>query len=339
MTTRPVAVHRAGLVTSVGLTAPASCAAIRAKVANPAETRCSDSTGEWITAHQVLLGRPWRGLAKLAKMAAMAIEECLTPIPREDWTRFPVLLCTAERDRPGRIEGIDDQLTTSVADEIDVRFGQDTGLICQGRTGVAVALKRAQDLIYQRNAGPVLVVVTDSLVTRRTLAHYDGADRLLTSSNSNGFIAGEGACAFLVGKPTGRPELICTGFGFDVETAHIDSGEPLRGDGLTRAHKAALAESGRQMDDVDYRITDLTGEHYYFKEANFAFGRLLRNPKGDSELWHPAECTGAAGASLAGVCLAVAHAAVVRGYAPGPTALLHFSDDAGQRASVVCSEG
>jgi 3-oxoacyl-[acyl-carrier-protein] synthase-1 len=339
MSTTPIAVHRAGLVTPVGLTAPASCAAIRAKVTNPTETRCVDSEDAWIMAHQVLLNRPWRGLRKLTKMAVMAIEECLAPISDVDWSRMPVLLCTAEEDRPGRVPGIEPELSKMIANEAGVTFGPDSALICHGRTSVAVALMRSRDLIYRRNVTNVLIVATDTLVTRRTLEFYEQNDRLLTASNSNGFIAGEGACAFLIGKPTGKRELVCAGIGFGVETAHVNSDKPLRGDGLTHAHRAALAEAGQQMDDMDYRITDLSGEHYYFKEANFAYGRLLRRRKHDPELWHPAECTGAGGAALGGVCLAVAHAAVERGYSPGDTVLLHFSDDGGHRASVVCSGG
>jgi 3-oxoacyl-[acyl-carrier-protein] synthase-1 len=336
MSDRPVAVLRTGLVTSVGLTAPASCAAIRAKVSNPTETRCEDSAGELILAHQVLFDRPWRGLTKLTKMAALAVEECVASEAPIDWSRLPVLLCTAEQDRPGRADGINDQLFQMVADEAGVKFGSNSSLICHGRTSVAVALKRARDLIYQEKVDRVLIVATDSLVTRRTLSHYEQEHRLLTPANSNGFMAGEGACAFLIGKPTGKRELVCAGLGFALEPAHINSGEPLRGDALTHAHKMALADWGRSMDDVDYRITDLSGEHYYFREAAFAFNRLARAPKEESELWHPAESIGAGGAALAGVCLALAQAAVERGYAPGTTALLHFSEDGGQRASVVC---
>ena len=336
--TDPIAIQRTGLVTSVGLSAPASCAAIRAKVTNPTETRCVDSEDGWIMAHQVLLDRPWRGLTKLAKMAAMAIDECLEPILDVDWSHLPVLICTAEPGRPGRIGGIEGLLSKSIAGEAGVTFGPASALICRGRTGVAIALRHARDLIYRDRVERVLIVATDSLVTRRTLTRYEQDRRLLTPSNSNGFMAGEGACAFLIGKPTGQRELLCAGVGFGIETAHIDSGEPLRADGLTRAHQEALAESGRRIDDVDYRITDLSGEHYYFKEASLAYSRLLR-AQNDAELWHPAECTGAAGAALAGFCLAVAQAAVESGYAPGNTALLHFGDDSGERASVVCCGG
>lgn len=338
MSPKPVVIKSTGLVTSVGLSAPASCAAIRAKVSNPTETRCVDSADEWIMAHQVPFDRPWRGLTKLTKMAVMAIEDCLASASPVDWSRLPVLLCAAEKDRPARIDGIEDRLLTGIANELGVRFCQESRLICQGRTSVAVALKHARDLIYQMSVERVLIVATDSLVTRRTLAHYEEHDRLLTPSNSNGFMPGEGACAFLIGKPTGQRELVCAGIGFGIETAHIDSGAPLRGDGLVNAHKAALAESGLSMDDMDYRVTDLSGEHYYFKEAHFAFARLRRH-KGNPELWHPAECIGASGAALGGACLAVACAAVERGYAPGNTALLHFSDDDGRRASVVCTGG
>ena len=338
MTAALVAVHRVGLVTSVGLTAAASCAAIRAKVSNPTETRCVDSADEWIMAHQVLFDRPWRGLTKLTKMAVMAVEDCLASVSPLDWSRLPVLLCAAEQDRPGRVAGIDNRLVNDLAHALGVTFGPESTLICHGRTSVAVALMHARDLIYRQGFERTLIVATDSLVTRLTLTHYEQHDRLLASSNSNGFIPGEGACALLIGKPTGQRELVCAGVGFGIETAHIDSGAPLRGDGLVHAHLAALTESGLSMDDVDYRVTDLSGEQYYFKDAHFAFARLRRRT-GNPEHWHPAECIGASGAALGGVCVAVACAAVERGYAPGGTALLHFSDDDGRRASVVCTAG
>ena len=73
MTGARLAILSTGLVTAVGLDAPASCAAMRAKVTNPSETRFIDSEADVIRAHQVTLEKPWRGLTKLAKMVAMAI--------------------------------------------------------------------------------------------------------------------------------------------------------------------------------------------------------------------------------------------------------------------------
>ncbi|MCK7582584.1 MAG: hypothetical protein MZV65_48090 [Chromatiales bacterium] len=36
--------------------------------------------------------------------------------------RMPLLLCVAERERPGRLEGLDDQLFLDIQQELDVRF-------------------------------------------------------------------------------------------------------------------------------------------------------------------------------------------------------------------------
>jgi 3-oxoacyl-[acyl-carrier-protein] synthase-1 len=334
-----VAVRSLGLVTSAGFTAEATCAAIRAKVGNPTETRFADKEGEPILAHQVLLPRSLTGVSRLVRIARLSIEECLRDLPREQWSRLPVLVCVAEPTRPGRLPGLDGALLARLQQDFRVTFSADSGVIAAGRVSVAVALGHARRLIYNARHPEVLIVFADTLVHGDTLDFYDDEDRLLTPANSNGFMPGEGGGALLVGRPTGNRELVCAGFGFAIEHAHIGSDQPLRADGLTHAHKAALAEAGCRIEDVKFRVCDLAGEHYYFKEAALAWGRLWRAHLDDPDVWHPAETTGAAGAALGGVCVAVAHSAFVKGYAAGDHALLHFSDDAGQRASVVAFPG
>ena len=56
-----VAIVNTGLVTSVGLSSPAACAAIRAGLTNPTQTRFKDSEGEWMMGHAVPLDTPWQG--------------------------------------------------------------------------------------------------------------------------------------------------------------------------------------------------------------------------------------------------------------------------------------
>jgi 3-oxoacyl-[acyl-carrier-protein] synthase-1 len=75
-----LAMQGCGMVTAVGLIAPAACAAIRCGLDNPAETCFMDGRGRWITGCEVPLEQPWRGRAKLARMAAAAIGECLQGI-------------------------------------------------------------------------------------------------------------------------------------------------------------------------------------------------------------------------------------------------------------------
>jgi 3-oxoacyl-[acyl-carrier-protein] synthase-1 len=330
-----IAIKSTGLVTSVGLSAPAACAAIRAKISNPTETRFMGSDGEWIMAHQVPLEQPWRGRTKLAKMAAMAISECLDGISNEDWPGIPLLLCVAEHERPGRLEGLDDRLFLGIENELGKVFAPESGLIAAGRVSVAIALSQARKLIYEGNKPRVLIAATDSLLTWPTLSVYEREDRLLTAGNSNGFIPGEAGGALLVGRPDRGAELLCAGVGFGVEKAHIESGEPLRADGLATAIRGALADAGCEFHDLDYRITDLSGEQYHFKEAALALSRILRQRKEEFDIWHPSECCGEIGAA-AGICsLAVASSASQKSYAPGSNVLIHFSSDAGPRAVAV----
>lgn len=334
----PLAILKTGLVTSVGLSAPAACAAMRAKISNPSETRFIDSAGEWIMAHQVPLEKPWRGLAKLARMAAMAIEECLAEVPREGWSKIPVLLCVAEPERPGRLEGLDDQLFLDIQQELgDARFSPDSAIVAHGRVSVAVALLGARRLVHERKHPLVLIAATDSLLTWPTLSHYERAGRLLTARNSNGFMPGEGAGALLVGAPSanGGAQLLCSGIGFAVEKAHIDSEEPLRAEGLSLAIKGALADAGVQMHDMDFRITDISGEQYYFKEAALALSRILRQRKDEFDIWHPAECTGEPGSLAGASVIALADAACRKAYTRGPGIVAHLANDAGQRAAMA----
>ena len=334
MKVTPIAILKTGLVTSVGLTAPSTCAAIRAKLTNPSETRFINSGGEWIMAHQVTLVQPWRGLAKLAKMAAMVIEEALADMPRDDWVHIPLLLCVAEPDRPGRLDGLDHRLIADILDELGVKFAPQSAIVAHGRVGVAVALAQARTLLAG-GCTRVLIAATDSLLTWPTLSHYEREDRLLTARNSNGFMPGEGAGALLVGAGEGQAgELVCTGIGFGREAAHLDSGEPLRAEGLSMAIKAALAEAGCAMHDMDFRITDLSGEQYYFKEATLALSRTLRKRKEEFDIWHPAECTGEQGAAAGLAVVALADAACRKAFTKGPNILAHMANDAGQRTAL-----
>jgi 3-oxoacyl-[acyl-carrier-protein] synthase-1 len=181
----------------------------------------------------------------------------------------------------------------------------------------------------------VLIAAVDSLVAWPTLKAYLRDSRLLTPVNSNGFMPGEGAGALLVARADHLPRLLCTGLGFATEPAHIESGQPLRAEGLANAIRSALQDAGREMGDMDLRIADLSGEQYYFKEAALALSRLLRVRKETFDLWHPAECIGEAGAISGMVAVALAEAACRKGYSRGHSILCHAGSDAGQRMAAI----
>lgn len=326
---------RTGLVTSVGLSAAASCAAIRAKLSNPSETRFIDSSGTWIMAHQVALSQPWRGLAKLSQMACMAIREALRDIPSSSWSGIPLLLCVAERERPGRLAGLEDELLANIESTLGTRFAPQSATVPLGRIATAAALYQARKLLASGDYRQVLIVGTDSLLNAGTLGALDKQERLLNERNSNGFMPGEAAGAILLAANAQGPALRCEGIGFGKEAAHLSSEEPLRGEGLTQTIHTALNDAGCAMHDLDFRITDLSGEHYYFKEAALALTRTLRQRKEEFDLWHPAESIGETGAAAGIAVLALADSACRKRYAPGGGILTHFANDDGQRAAVI----
>ena len=334
MTASPVAILSIGLVTPVGLTVPAACAAIRAGLTNPTETRFMTSSGEWITGHQVPLEKQWGGRTRLAKMAALAIRECLTALPSQDWADIPLVLCVAESGRPGRLDGLEDRLPEEIQEELGARFAGQTFVVPHGRVSLFAALMHARELMASSSTPRVLIVSTDSLLSGPTLSSYDRNRRLLGAANSNGFQPGEGAGAILIGPRT-RGQLMCTGVGVGVEPAHIDSGQPLRSDGLVQAIKAALLDAGSPADSLDFRITDIAGEQYYFKEASLALSRLLRTRKEEFDIWNPAESIGESGAMAGAAMIAIADAACRKGYAPGTHILLHAANDDGKRGAAI----
>ena len=126
---------------------------------------------------------------------------------------IPVLLCVAEEDRPGRLEGLGDPLFFQTCELLGVRFHERSRVIAQGRVGGAVALHHASRLIHEEGFRHVIVAGVDSYLVAGTLRAYDERERLLTPANSNGFIPGEAGGALLVGPPGAGSGLRLPGHG------------------------------------------------------------------------------------------------------------------------------
>lgn len=335
----PVAILASGMVTGVGLNAPASCAAIRCGITNFAETRFMDKGGEWIIGCSVPLAEPWRGQAKLLRLVVPAIQECLASVRNTAVNEIPLLLCLAEPTRPGRLDGLDTTMIGEIEAALGVRFHPRSGTVEQGKVGGLIAMKEARRLFAEEGIGHCLIAGVDSLLVASTLASYEEKNRIQTSKNSDGFIPGEAGAAVLVGpaREISETAMACLGIGFGQEPATVESEEPLKADGLVAAIRGALSDAGRTMADMDYRITDLSGEQYGFKEASLALSRTLRTRKERFDLWHPADCIGEVGAAIIPCMLGVLQAATRKNYAPGKYALCHAANDDGERACMVVS--
>jgi 3-oxoacyl-[acyl-carrier-protein] synthase I len=331
---QPVAILKSGMVTSVGFNAPSSCAAIRVGITGFVETRFMYD-GEWLIGSPVPFEEGWRGREKLLQMVVPAIAECIEGFEPEACRHISLLLCVSEEARPGRFAGIDQSFFEEVQRRLGRSFSPQSYLIARGRMGAVQAVDYARRLIG--GGQPYcLVAGVDTYLVAATLDACREQRRLLTADNSDGFIPGEAAAAVLLGRATGAPgELACIGIGYGSEPAPVGSGAPSRADGMVAAFNAAFAEAGITMGQTDYRITDLSGEQYGFKEAALALLRTLRERKEEYDIWHPADCIGEVGAASVPAVLAVAAFAAHKGYAPGSRVLCHFAADGPERAALV----
>src|SRR5690348_2632712 len=177
--TNPVGILAAGMATGVGLSAPASCAAIRCGVNNFNETRFISRSGDLIIGSAVPLEQPWRGLARLTRIAASALRECLNALPKPPRPEVlvPLVLCLAEEDRPGRLPGLGGPLMLEIEQELGVKFHPESSIVAQGRVGGAVAILRAQKLIEERHHPHVIVAGVDTYLTGPTLEAFDQRHR------------------------------------------------------------------------------------------------------------------------------------------------------------------
>jgi len=337
MSQQPLAIVGSGMVTGVGLSASASCAAIRCGVSNFQETRFIDSAGEWIVASEVPLEQPWRGPEKLGRMLASVIEESFGTDQALDPAKTPIISCFAERERPGRLDDLNERVLESAQSLLEFDMHPSSMTVSQGRVGGAVALREARILIYEQRVAAVMIAGVDSYLSAQTLKGYENKRRLLTADNSNGFVPGEGASAVIVKRPrpSEDPQLVLVGLGFGIEKATVESEEPLRADGLVQAIKESLSEARTDMGSLDFRITDVSGEQYSFKEASLAITRILRTKKEELDIWHAADCVAETGAAAGPIALNVAWHASENNYSKGSNILCHFANDDGKRAAAV----
>ena len=332
----------AGLVCPVGLDAESACAAMRAGISSIGELPHSDERGAPIMGAAVPgLDMTMAGEDRLIELLARAILECVRDYDLPDLLTVPLFLGLAEPQRPGSAATISGSIIPEIERRIGARFlDHQSCVIASGRTAGFEALQRARHLMQTRRFPRCLVCAVDSYLNAPCLQWLSEHWRLKTEDNSDGVIPGEAAAAVMVhlhpGSGSGAPTSL-EGLGFGMERATVLSEEPpFLGLGLTEASRNALSEAGIQMHQIGFRISDVTGEGYGFKEQSLVVGRLLRRHREEGyPIWHCAENIGDTGAASGVVQLITAFSAFQKAYAPGPIAMCFTSSDWGTRAVAV----
>jgi 3-oxoacyl-[acyl-carrier-protein] synthase-1 len=330
-----------GMVCAVGLTAASACAAIRAKVAGFDDLPYVDNDGERIVGAAVPgLDQGLKRRERLVELLAMALEDCLESGQVTLSRRIPLLLGLAEPGRPGGGAAWSDSIIPAVEARLATQFDPSRSVtVPMGHTAGVDALRRAREMLADPAVPACLVCGVDSYNNAPSLLWLERHSRLKTPANSDGVIPGEAAaCALMVrseAEPSGGCVAHVVGLGFGREEASIMTEEPLLGLGLAAAGRAALAEAGLTMEEIDFRFSDVGGESYGFREQTLLLCRLLKQHRDWTPLWHNSESIGDTGAASGIGQLVVVQQAFRKGYAPGEHVLCATSADSGDRAVAV----
>jgi 3-oxoacyl-[acyl-carrier-protein] synthase-1 len=348
-------IRATGLCCAVGLDAASACAAMRARIAGFRELPYADARGEPIVGAAVPGFDPkLRRRERLVELLRPALAETLkaADLSAEQTHRIPLLLGLAEPGRPGGGEPWARSILAAVEEQLGLRFDPvRSAVIARGHTAGFEALRIARELLQSRAVPACLVAGVDSLVNAATLLWLDRHQRLKTPENADGVIPGEAAaCVLLTRSATTADAATATrtepavregvaariiGLGFGREEALLLNDEPMRGLGLAEAARAALAEAGLALHEIDFRLADATGESYGFREQALLQARLLRQRRESQPIWHAADSIGDTGAAAGIVHLIRAEQAFQGRYAPGARAIATASALDGSRAVAL----
>lgn len=312
----PLAITGVGLVTSVGSSALATVAALRAGVARVREVpgvqildRSGTRAEPLVAARSPLHGTGVAPGALGAALLADAIADAAAWVPPDRWeTDVSPWLQTEAPRGVGALEHI--------------------GLV-----------GRLVELAETSAPAPVGLAAADSLTTAAALRHYADTGRVKGSAAPSGFVPGEAAAAVVAESVTsaragGRAVLaVVESWSRGHEPVPLGGATPSPGTGLTEALAGALGADAPFDPAADLLVADLNGERPRALEWGLAAARVLPHAEGALRTWTPADGVGECGRSTGLLLIACAALALARGGAE--RALVSLSDDDGGRCAVV----
>lgn len=336
-------VREYGMWTAAGRDGPSTTAAMRAG-ASGSELGLiwEPQSGENLNVFRVKAHQWWEGETFLPHLIAPVVHECWQQCARlgsADPNGVPILVNVAPRHRPGTSADLGRMVLDRLPELIGRPWPEGSAVFALGRVGMPHLLVEAMRL----GAPLAILVGAESLVRRDIIEHYLGKGRVLSPSNSSGFIAGEAAAALLV-SPGRHAGLAIIGMGHGREP----SGEggtkdaPVTATGLTDAMRMSLSGARTEFHDINLSMGDLNGEHFKFKEHSFATMRLdrvppegrSRRPRGHVEHWNVVETIGEVGAAHMPAAIGWAFEGGRSGYLPGRV-MFSAGEDDGQRVALV----
>jgi 3-oxoacyl-[acyl-carrier-protein] synthase I len=328
-----------GMICPVGLSSEAGCAALRAGIAAFKEL------AYWDCENVPVIGAEVAGLShlqfapRLVELLTHALYDCMSKAPGLSWKDVPLLVSLADPAGPGNDADLSSRIVKLVESALGVVFHSDLSrVIAKGNVSGFEGLHIGHKLLQSSRIPGFIVCGVDSFINASAIHWLDQNYRLKRENHADGTIPGEGAAAVYMQRDQSNGAARIVGVGSGSESAPLLSEEPLLGHGLADAARGALAEANWGFHDIDFRLSDVTGETYGFREHTLAEARLVTKVRIKPQpIWHASDCIGDTGAVAGLVQLVWASAAMQKRYAPGPRALCFTSSLSRERAVVAIS--
>ena len=349
-----------GAVTSVGLDAATTCASIRAGITRPAELEGHQSMDYLEYALTPTVGhvvpdvaRGFSTVGRWLLLAAAAIEdlcasaELPTPEANPDFWRATTCFLVVPEIDPKRFGRdaycAESNLTTTLRDPLAERVAKIFAParmtpLAKGRNGV---LEVMHSLRWQTDAVQrCIVIATDSLTDIPSLCWLEESRSLRNDMNPVGLSPGEASVALMFEAPRAaaarrvraKSLLHSVAIGRDPERT---SGKGPGGIGLSQATEAVLNQTSLQEHGTACFVADLNGEEWRARELAYAQQRVGHDRWDSDGAMMPVISTGDLGTAMPALQIAVATAALQRGYAGGSSALVTSSDRTGRVGAAV----
>jgi len=336
-----------GAVTPVGLTAPASAAAVRAGLSGFSEHPFMvDSVGEpmcvaqcpLVESHPILSTRIIEGLVAAIREALSHIFDASTT---DQWPAIN-LMVNLPFERPGlpaQLKTLANEALVQAFPNIFTRID----ITEQGHAGSLIALQSAIRTLVENRVEMCIIAGSDSYMDPDMLEWLEETNQLHCAGPQNnawGFIPGEGAGAIVLAtkrllqhrgiNPFCR--IAKVGVGYEINKIRTDS--VCIGEGLTTAFRDVLAGLPTQLKITDV-YCDMNGETYRGDEFGFSIARTRERFVSATDFVAPADCWGDVGAASASLLIILNCIAFAKGYSKGSIGLVWASSDSGERGAAI----
>lgn len=333
-----------GARTSLGLTAAASAAAVRAGIAGFQEHPfIVDSAGQpMVTAHASYV-TSMHQQERLLELLVPAIEEALAPLQSRKSILQPIALSLAlpapQANQPSRGIEFSEELRKHLK---HIPLASITTFEVGHAAGV-LAMQHAIHQMASNQTGLQLIGGVDSYITPGILECLESQEQLHNAGlegNPWGFIPGEAAGCLLLasGKASENYQLPSrcriASLGVANESNRIKTNTVCLGRGLSEAFAQTLEDypSDQKIAQV---ICDQNGEPYRADEYGFTILRHGQHFRAGSDFLAPADCWGDIGAASIPLFAILTGEACERAYLLGKHYLIWASSESGERGAVL----